>query len=823
MQGSILRKAMYNDNNNKGKYGNFPDPFAAHAKKTSKSYGIKYAKAIEKQWGNSDDERSLFRRRLKDFETNRDYANGTQDTSIYKQILNSLDPNSGDGTLLNLDWSPVPIVPKFVKIVVNNILSRKPYPNVRAIDPLSQSEKEDKRAEKLFQVKNRETIEKLQSQGIDTKVDLKDVPETTEEAEIFMDVNIKTAAEIAAQVGTNMTLEWNDFDQRVYRRAVNDLVTCGMGVVKRNNDPNYGITEEYIDPAFFFHSYTEDPTFSDLIYAGHIKKISISELKRLAGDELTEEQYEKIAQKVKNKYQNRADKLSYKYYDETLDRTTYGYDEFIVEVMDFEFISTDCVFFEGKKSRFGNESFYYKGFDYNAPKQSVYERKPYKMDMQTVFGGSYIVGCEHIFGYGQKTNVPKNAHDLTRARLSYSVVATNLRRMMPKSLVGSVIGFADQLQLSHLKLQQAIAKAKPDGLIVDIEGLENVQLGKGGELQPLDIQDIYEQTGVFYYRSKNPEGGFQNPPVRSLDNSIRNINELIAIYNHNLRLIRDTTGINEVMDGTSPKGEQLVGVRQQAIAAGNNAIYDITNASIYLYTRVCEDIIKCLQILPEKSVLIEVYTKAIGKSNMDVLSSFKDLPMYNFGVKIQTEMDETEKAYLEQNINQALAQKEIDLEDAIAVRQLRDIDQAERLLIIRRKKRMRMQQQIAQQNSQMQSQANAQAAQAASQGKMQEIQAQTQAKIAEIQAKAQADAQLLQLEYQLKGQIEGLKVETSNSQKQADMQFRRNIEELKEDRKDKRVKKQAVEQSKMISQRQGQRGELKEEQEPKSYLDMLNS
>jgi len=812
---------MYNNNNEQGKYGNFPDPFAHYGKKSTKTYGLKYAKAIEKQWGNSDDERSLFRRRLKDFETNRDYANGTQDTSIYKQILNSLDPNNGDGTLLNLDWSPVPIVPKFVKIVVNNILSRKPYPNLTAIDPLSQSEKEKERAKKLFQVENKQMIEDLNTLGAEIGVKPEDVPETSEEAEIFMDTNIKTAAEIAAQVGTNITLEWNDFDQRVYRRAVNDLVACGMGVIKRNNDPNYGITEEYIDPAFFFHSYTEDPTFSDLIYAGHVKKISISELKRIARDEFSEEEYAKIAQKVKNKYQNRADKLSYKYYDETLDRTTYGYDEFIVEVMDFEFLSTDDMMFEEKSSKFGNTGFYYKGMEYTPPKESVYDRKPSNMSIQTVFGGSYVVGCDYLFGYGQKANVPKNVHDLTKARLSYSVVATNLRRMMPKSLVGSVIGFADQLQLSHLKLQQAIAKAKPDGLIVDIEGLENVQLGKGGELQPLDIQDIYEQTGVFYYRSKNPEGGFQNPPVRSLDNSIRNINELIGIYNHNLRLIRDTTGINEVMDGTSPKGEQLVGVRQQAIAAGNNAIYDITNSAIYLYSRVCEDIVKCLQILPPKSVIFKAYERAIGKSNMKVLSSFGDLPMYNFGVKVQTEMDETEKSYLEQNIQIALSQKEIDLEDAMAVRQLKDVDQAERLLIIRRKKRMALNQQMAQQNSQMQAQVNAQVAQATSQGKMQEIQMQSQAKIAEIQADAQAKAQLLQLEYQLKGQIEGAKIQASAGMKQQDMEFRKGLESEKDDRKDERVKKQAVEMSKMIEQRKGNRGELQDE--GGSLVDMLTS
>ena len=152
-------------------------------------------------------------------------------------------------------------------------------------------------------------------------------------------------------------------------------------------------------------------------------------------------------------------------------------------------------------------------------------------------------------------------------------------------------------------------------------------------------------------------------------------------------MIRDATGINEVVDGTTPKGEQLVGVRQQAIQAANNALYDITNASMVLYRRVCSDIVKCLQILPLKSALYQAYENAIGKENMDVLSSFRDLPMYNFGVRVVSDMNEIDKAYLEQNIQIALSQKEIDLEDAIAIRQLKDVDQAEQLLIIRRKKR----------------------------------------------------------------------------------------------------------------------------------------
>jgi hypothetical protein len=433
------------------------------------------------------------------------------------------------------------------------------------------------------------------------------------------------------------------------------------------------------------------------------------------------------------------------------------------------------------------------------------------MQNTTLYGGKYILGTDYLFDYGLKKNIPKNVHDLTRTQMSYSAIATNIRRMIPKSMVSGIVGFADQLQISHLKIQQSIAKAKPDGLIVDIEGLENVQLGKGGELQPLDIQDIYEQTGIFYYRSKNPDGSFANPPIRPLDNSIRNINELIGTYNHYLRMIRDATGINEVVDGTTPKGEQLVGVRQQAIQAANNALYDITNASMVLYRRVCSDIVKCLQILPLKSALYQAYENAIGKENMNVLASFRDLPMYNFGVRVVSDMNEVDKAYLEQNIQIALAQKEIDLEDAIAIRQLKDVDQAEQLLIIRRKKRMRQQQEMAMQNSQMQAQMNQQTAMATAQARMQEEQMKAQLEAQKIQLETQSKAQLLQLEYQLRSEIEKIKGQFSLASQEVSSDAKQSLETQKEDRKDERVKKQAVEQSKLISQRKGERPELEEE------------
>jgi hypothetical protein len=798
---------MYN-NNQKSKQG-FPDPLEPTEVKESKEYGIQYAKAIESQWGKTTNDSSLVGKRNRIFEKDRDYATGVQDTSIYKQLLNSLQPNKGDGSLLNMDFTPVPVLPKFVRVVVNKILSINPYPNLEAIDPVSSSEKNLQKNKIELQVKQKEKLQNFKDKsGISLDMDPDQIPETLEEAEIFYETNIKTTGEISAQLGTEITLNWNNFTDSTFRRCVNDLATLGMSVVKRSNDPNEGIKVSYVDPSKFIHSYTEDPNFDDLIYAGHIKNISISELKRIASDELTEEDFEEIAKKSRGKNGNDSSKYEQKHFNDRLGRTSYGYDDYMVHVLDFEFMSVDCIHFEEKENQHGNTGFYFKGFNYKQQKNSVFERKPHKMEISTVYGGSYILGCDYLFNYGRSKNVPKNIHDISKARLSYSVVSTNIRNMIPKSMVDSCIGFADMLQLTHLKIQQAIAKAKPDGLVIDIEGLENVQLGKGGELQPLELHDIYEQTGVFYYRSKNAEGGFQNPPVREIGNSIRNINELIGLYNHYLRLIRDATGINEAMDASSPKGDALVGVQQQAIAAGNNAIYDITNASLMLYKKVCEDIVKCLQIIPANSVLHNVYENAIGKTNMKALKSFKDLPMYNFGVVVVKDMEEKEKAFLEQNIQMALQQKEIDLEDAISVRSLKDINQAERLLIVRRKKRMAIMQQIAMQNSQQQAEMQAQVAQQAQQAKMAEMKAAAEFEAQKIQMQAEIDMKLEQIKHESRKEIEMIKAQATLGFKEDDKNFKEKLEVLKEDRKDERLTKQTSDQSKLISQRQGKREEI---------------
>ena len=271
-------------------------------------------------------------------------------------------------------------------------------------------------------------------------------------------------------------------------------------------------------------------------------------------------------------------------------------------------------------------------------------------------------------------------------------------------------------------------------------------------------------------------------------------------------MIRDATGINEVMDASTPKADALVGVREQAIAAANNAIYDITHASQVLYKKVCDDIVRCLQVIPPKSIIYKVYTNAIGETNMAILSSFDNLSMYNFGVIVMGEMDDRSKIYLEQNINMALSQKEIDLEDAIAIRQLRDPEQAERLLVVRRKKRMKQRMEEAQQQAQLQAESNAQAAQIAAQSSMQAEQIKAQLEAQKITLEAQAKAQLMDLQYSYEMELQRLKNEAIIGAQAIRAQNQEMIDDMKENRKDARINKQAEAQSKLIAQRQGEGG-----------------
>ena len=454
----------------------------------------------------------------------------------------------------------------------------------------------------------------------------------------------------------------------------------------------------------------------------------------------------------------------------------------MVDVLEFEFLGIDDMIYE-ERSQFGNVGFYHKGEDYKLS-DSVYDRKIHMPNM-CVYGGS-TSSVASFFDYGM-ADIPKNMHDLPAlvSRTAWLQRTSVVR--CPSQWCHLSSGLPTN-QLTHLKIQQAIAKAKPDGLIIDIEGLENVQLGKGGDLQPLEIQDIYEQTGVFYYRSKNPEGGFQNPPVRPLDNTIRNINELIGLYNHYLRMIRDVTGVNEVLDGSSPKSDALVGVRQQQLAAGNNAINDITNAASVMYRRVCEDIVKCVQVLPVDSIIYQAYERAIGKRAwrfcLRLLSSHCTTTVSLWTVRCPTRTScFSNKTFSSHLHKERLTWRTLWQYVASRIWTKQSVSSSSE---------GRPHQHAAATTA---ADANAKPAehavqQAAAQMRMQQIQMKAQADMQKIQAQGQIEMQLLQMRQQMESQMARMQMQGQMSER--DKQFRMELENSKDNRKDSRVEKQAT-------------------------------
>ena len=368
------------------------------------------------------------------------------------------------------------------------------------------------------------------------------------------------------------------------------------------------------------------------------------------------------------------------------------------------------------------------------------------LNVKAVYKGKYIIGTDYVFDYGRAENMVREKSNLSETQLSYCIIAPNMRNMRIKSIVERMIPFADQIQLTHLKLQQLIAKARPKGLAIEIGGLENVTKGDGGAVwDPLELQSVYDQTGNFYYRSIDDDGTTRHgPPITELENGIgRDLQSLIAIYNYNLERIRDVTGINEARDASQPSTEALVGVQKLALLASNNATRQMNNGLLHIMEKCASVSVLRLQDVLTTKDGFKAYQAALGDSALTSIKDMKEISHTDYGINIQALPDEEEKQYLEQNIQASLQQKELRVEDAIMVRSIKNIKLSNRMLMLRRKEYMKDMAQKAKETAQANAEQQSRAAQTAAQAKAQEI-----------QIKSQGEMESLKMEYQLRDQFE---------------------------------------------------------------------
>ena len=661
--------------------GIFPSQAVSDAEKRSTKYGLEIAKAVESEWFKKDSGGSRFFSNRDNFHNLRLYARGEQSIKKYKDELSI----NGDLSYLNLDWKPVPIIPKFVDIVVNGIAERAYDLKAYSIDNVATAAR-TKYVQGLVEdmrLKDFKT-QVQQSTGLDTfKNDKSKIPESEEELSLHMQLDYKQAVEIAQEEAITNVFDLNKYDL-LKKRLDYDIAVLGIGCVKNSFNTAEGIKLDYVDPSDIVYSYTDSPYFEDLYYVGEVRRVSIVELKKQF-PELTNEDIEEIEGKGDSSL---------------LYNRTNATDKNYVYILYFEYKTYENQVYKVKETISGGDKAIKKDDKFNPPADSRSRFQKVNRSIECLYEGAKIVGHDTLLKWNKAVNMTRPKSDITKVQMSYNIVAPRMYKGKTESLVSRMTSFADMIQITHLKLQQVLSRMVPDGVYLDADGLAEVDLGNGTNYNPQEALNMYFQTGSVIGRSMTQDGDFNNGkiPIQELRTGAggSKIQSLIQSYNYYLQMMRDVTGLNEARDGSTPDKNALVGIQKLAAANSNTATRHILQAGLYLTLKTAECISLRISDVLEYSNTKNSFIQSLGKFNVNTLDEIKELHIHDFGIFLQLSPDEEEKQLLENNIQMAMNQKQIELEDAIDVREIKNLKLANQLLKLRRKQKFDKDRQIQQ-------------------------------------------------------------------------------------------------------------------------------
>ena len=769
----------------------FPSQVASDQEKMSPAYGLQVGRAIQNEWFDGNQGSVRFRSNQDSFHSLRLYARGEQPIQKYKDELSI----NGDLSYLNLDWKPVPILSKFVDIVVNGIADRSFDIKAYSQDPYG-VEKRTKYMDSIIRDMQTKELNDYAAEAFGINLYENDpaaLPESKEELELHMQLSYKQGIEIAEEVAINTLLEGNKYDL-IKRRVYHDLTTIGIGAVKNTFSESEGVLVDYVDPANLVYSYTESPYFEDIYYVGEVKTIPISELKK---------QYPSLTQKDLDEIKGSGSQNLTGSWNRSEINDNY-YDSNTVQILYFNYKTYMNEVYKIKETATGAEKVILRDDQFNPPADAEGFAKASR-SLEVLYEGAIVLGTSILLEWGIAENMMRPKSDYNKVKMNYSIVAPRMYKGRIESIVSRCTGFADMVQLTHLKMQQVLSKMMPDGVYMDADGLAEIDLGNGTNYNPQEALNMFFQTGSVIGRSFTQEGDM-NPgkvPIQPLQTGAggQKLQTLIQTYNYYLQMIRDVTGLNEARDGSSPDARALVGVQKLAAANSNTATRHILDAGLFLTADVAEGLSLRISDILEYSPSRDAFIQKIGGFNVATLDELTELHLYDFGIMLELSPDDEEKGMLENNIQTALSAGLIDLEDAIDIREVKNLKLANQLLKLRRKKKLERDQMMQQQNIQAQAQANAQAQQVAAQAEVQKDQALFQTKAQLEQMKAQLEQQKMQSEVEAKKELMALEFQYNMQLKGIEVEGQKSKEQQKEDRKDERTKLQATQQSELIDQR----------------------
>jgi len=772
----------------------FPSQLITDAEKASKEFGLQVGQSIQWEWFRKDGSSCRYYSQWRDFRRVRLYARGEQSIAKYKNEL-AID---GDLSYLNLDWTPVPIIPKFIDIVVNGMSDRLFKVKAYAQDAMSQSKRSRYQDMIETQMAGKPILTKIQEMtGVNPFVmDPDKLPETDEELSLYMQLNYKPAIEIAEEEAINTIFDANHYDD-IRKRIDYDITVVGLGIAKHEFLQGAGVKVSYVDPANVVYSYTEDPFFKDCFYWGEIKTVPIIELMKI-DQSLTKEDLQEITQYSQSWYD---------YYNVAQFYENSMFYRDTCTLLYFNYKTSKKVVYKKKNLEGGGSRIIEKDDTFNPPAEKMEEGNFEKIEktIDVWYEGIMVMGTNMLLQWRLSENMVRPSSSTQHALPNYVACAPRMYKGVIESLCRRMIPFADLIQITHLKLQQVIARTVPDGVFIDADGLSEIDLGTGNAYNPEDALRLYFQTGSVIGRSFTQDGDFNNArvPITQLNSNsgAGKTQMLITNMNHYVDMIRSVTGLNEARDGSNPDPNSLVGLQKLAALNSNTATRHILDGSLYIYRSLAEALTYRVGDILQYADFKDEFTNQIGKYNVSILDDIKDLYIYDFGIFIEISPDEEQKAQLEANIQMALAKGDINLEDAIDIREIRNLKLANQLLKMKRIKTQEREEKMAMQKQAMIAQQQLKSQEMAGQMAMQKIDMETRSKMQIKQAEIAFEMEKMQKEAELKSQLMAEEFQYSQQMHGMEINNLTEREQKKEDAKAKRISQQNTEQSKLINQR----------------------
>jgi hypothetical protein len=729
--------------------GNYPDHLI-DPKKKDKEWVSKYLKAA---WGEYDSlSPKIFYSIRLEYQTIKGYAQGNQSINKYKPWMGIDDDN--DETFMNIDWSVIPIVPKYRRIALSKLYKAGFNIVATPIDPSAIEEKEKEIAEMKTRIALKEELEKLDPEIINELPQLQPPPgdpHDLEELEIYAAYTYKHRMAIEMEDAIKLVFFQNKMSE-VRKQVLDDTFDFGVGGYKDWIDSNGAVRIRRSNPENLIISYCEKKDFSDAQHVGEVIEISIAELKQWAGDQFTDEEYQKIAQDVSSKYGNP------RFLPDNGMFNNKSYMKWKIRILDMEFFSVNEDVYQQRTNRRGNKVFGLTSYNQKNNKKEKYVRSAYKV----VYKGCWIIDTDKYFNCGLATDMKRTKSNLVDTELSYHLYAPDFYNMNALGMMSQLIPIADQIQIAWYRLQNVISSARPKGISIEMGALEDVPLGKGGAaMEPMKLIDLFEKKGILVYRRMDSQGRQVNyKPIEELNNGLGNeATQYFNLIQQYIQMIRDITGLNELTDGSTPDPKMLTTIANAAIEGSSNSLYHILDGDRSLLERLASAVVMRVQDAI-KNGPVEGYIKSLGKNTVDFIKVSSDISSYEYGIQIQDKPSEADKQRLQQYVQASLGDGmngNLDMEDALYIEAIDNIKLAQKVLAYRLKKKRKERVQEAQQQQQMNGQIQQQSAQVAEQSKQQTAQLESQLKAQLLDLEKKYDLALLDKRYQYEIELEKMR------------------------------------------------------------------